>query len=297
MKNLFSLWLSLIPAYLLASNTDTLYYRGHVNVGKKVSYKYNLRFVINADNSISGYSLTDAGGLFETKTRIIGSFNKDNNSISFTENKVLRSKVDTIKGGLCYIKATLAFKKDKLFETTLTGNYTGINPKDNSTCGNGEIKLINTQKVKKVLDDANRISDFKKNEVFDSKKRQSDEIVKISDDNPRSFLFQEQDIKITVWDNGIVDGDRIAVIVNGKYLLRDYTLDSVKKTMQISLPKEVDDIAVVVFPLNEGTEPPNTATIILESLSDSYTIELRAKKNEVRKIYLARRREKKEKNN
>ena len=274
-----------------ASLKDTLYYVGNVKVSKKITYTYKLRFLVQPNNLVVGYSLSDVGGLYETKTKIVGKYDSAANTLYFEEQQILRSKVDTMKSDLCFIKATLAFKQDKMFET-LSGKFVGFNPKTSSTCGKGEIKLINTKKIKKILLDANKIDDAKDVIVFDSKDKNTPQLIKIIDIKPKSLLFKESSINITVWDNGIVDNDIISIIANGVYILKNHTLDSVPKTITVTIPNNTDDLKLAVVAVNDGSEPPNTAMVIIQSLSDKYILEIRAQKNEFRTLYLSRRREK-----
>ena len=58
--------------------------------------------------------------------------------------------------------------------------------------------------------------------------------------------------------------------------------------MELTLSdKEVDTIKIIA--LNEGTLPPNTAAIIIESPFEQYPIMTQAKLNEVRTIYLRKK--------
>lgn len=73
-------------------------------------------------------------------------------------------------------------------------------------------------------------------------------------------------ISLTVYDHGQVDGDRIDLIVNGVYILRDYTLVGYPgKTVNVTLKSGTND--VVVHALNEGTVPPNTATVEISNVT------------------------------
>jgi hypothetical protein len=126
---------------------DTLYYAGNIIVSNKLSYTYKLRFVIRPDRTLTGYSLTDSRGIYETKTKISGRYDSVQNVIYYEEHNVLRSKVDTLKNELCFVRATLVFKKNKLTET-LSGKFIGVRNGSPAPCGKGEIKLINTQRVK-----------------------------------------------------------------------------------------------------------------------------------------------------
>lgn len=273
--------------YLLSLSTtaaDTLYFVGNIKVSKKISYKYNLRFVINTGNKITGYSLSDPGGANETKTKISGTYDSLNKTISYEETSVLRSKVDMQKNDLCFVKATLKFKKTRLLET-LTGNFTGIEPGKVAPCASGEVKLINTDRYKvimKQIDERSAASDSA------TKKNIKNSTVKIVNEKGKEFLITGNTIKLTIWDNGQVDEDRISILLNGKFILENYSITSTVKILEISLSdKQIDTIKIIA--LNEGSLPPNTAAIKIESKFEEYPILTQAKLNEVRTIYLRKK--------
>src|SRR6185503_6607158 len=142
----------------IVSAADTLYFKGKIKVSKSVSYDYSLRFTISEKNQVTGYSLSDPGGPTETKTKITGTYDSVNKIISFEEKSVLRSKVDLQKNFLCFVKASLKLKKTKFLEE-LAGDFVGTEPGKTTLCATGEIKLINTDKVRVFLKQKNSIVD------------------------------------------------------------------------------------------------------------------------------------------
>ncbi len=288
-KIIFSVLILLLFFSKICAASDTLYFVGDILISKGASYKYNLRFAIDSKNQLTGYSLTDAGGPNETKTKISGTFDSLKNTISFEEKDILRSKVDLIKNDLCFVRATLRFKKNKLVET-LSGKFIGIQPGKSSSCADGEIKLINSKKAKAILstNKANQPLQSASKENKEQAKPQPADIIKVSDDKGKELPFTGTYIKFTIWDNGIVDDDIITIMINNKYILKNYTLDSTVKIIETVLTdNEVDTVKVIA--LNEGTVPPNTALIKIESKYEQYPIEVRAKLNEVRRIYLRKK--------
>ena len=73
-----------------------------------------------------------------------------------------------------------------------------------------------------------------------------------------------------------------------KYVLENYTITSEVKVIEIPLSiNEVDTLKVIA--LNEGTLPPNTAAIQIETSFEHYPILTMANVNEVRTIYLKKK--------
>ena len=70
-------------------------------------------------------------------------------------------------------------------------------------------------------------------------------------------------IKLSVWDNERVDGDRISLSLNGKWILRNYEIAKEKHSLDIELIKnQVNEL--VFFAENLGEIPPNTTAINIQ---------------------------------
>jgi hypothetical protein len=274
---------------------DTLYFAGHIKVSKKVSYKYNLRFVISKDNKIVGYSLSDPGGPNETKTKITGTFDSTKMEMNYEEKNVLRSSVDLNKNDLCFVKASLKFKKTKLVET-LAGDYSAFEPGKTEPCAKGTIKLVNTDKVRVILREMNNapkepeakptVEQPKKDKVEEIPKK--DKVVEITDAKGKEFAITGTKIRLTIWDNGKADDDRISIMLNDKYVLENYTITVAPKVIELLLTNEERNTLKIIA-LSEGTLPPNTASIKINSEVEEYPIITQAKLNEVRTIYLRKK--------
>ena len=280
----------LLLASCMAYAGDTLYFAGNIIISKKISYSYLLRFTVNKQQQLTGYSLSDAKGPNETKTKITGTFDSANNTITYEETRVLRSKVDLQKQDLNFVHATLRLKHTKLFET-LAGKFTAMQPGIAQPTGTGEIKLINTDKAKILL---TKVDDFYKRNadspsVHAGEDTAADGFIQVFNNTAMELPFTGSNIRFTIWDNGQVDGDRISILLNGHYLLQNYTLDSVAKVIETLLPPNNTADTITIVALNEGSLPPNTGTIRIESKNEQYPIEVQAKLNEVRTIYLRRR--------
>ena len=70
-------------------------------------------------------------------------------------------------------------------------------------------------------------------------------------------------LKLAVWDNERVDGDKISLSLNGRWILRDYEIVKEKNHLEIELiPNQVNQL--VFFAENLGTIPPNTSAINIQ---------------------------------
>jgi hypothetical protein len=282
----FITFLFLFSCFFKAKANDTLYFVGNIYISKSVSYKYNLRFTISNDKKVSGYSLTDPGGANETKTKITGTFDTTTKILKYEETTLLRSKVDMQKSNLCFVKATLKIKKNKFFET-LVGNFQGIEHVKNTTCATGDIKLLNTDRIKKVLKDQADKEEFKIQKKQEANAKY-DRDFKIAGKKGKEFMITGNTIKLTVWDRGAIDGDSISIQLNGKYILQNYSLTSTPKILNLDLA-DMDVNTLKIIANNEGTLPPNTAAIKIETSLEQYPILTEAKINEDRTIILRKK--------
>tara|TARA_B110000438_G_C15773694_1_gene633081 strand:- start:166 stop:1431 length:1266 start_codon:yes stop_codon:yes gene_type:complete len=70
-------------------------------------------------------------------------------------------------------------------------------------------------------------------------------------------------LKLAVWDNERVDGDKISLSLNGKWILRNYEIVKEKHNFEIELISgQVNQL--VFFAENLGTIPPNTSSINIQ---------------------------------
>jgi hypothetical protein len=254
------------------------------------AYNYNIRFTVNEDGKISGYSLSDPGGVNEVKTKITGTFDSTKKILSFTETTVLRSKVDLKKNELCFVKADLKMKKSAAFET-LSGDFVGIEPGKTEPCATGVIEIQNTKRIKaalKMVEERDSIKTLVKDYKQDRKEFKKDNSTKITDTKGKEFLVSSNKVKLTIWDKGKVDGDMITISLNGKIILEKYVLTAQTKIIELTLDN-IDINTIKIIALNEGTLPPNTAAIKIETTLEQYPILTEAKVNEERIIYLKKK--------
>ncbi len=90
-----------------------------------------------------------------------------------------------------------------------------------------------------------------------------DEFTKRENVVTKEIEIESDDLKIDVYDNGEIDGDRISLFYNGQIILSDQKLTH--KSIHIDLPvdstKEYNEITL--FAENLGLIPPNTALMVI----------------------------------
>jgi hypothetical protein len=272
---------------------DTIILIGKLKINEAQDVDYKIKFNINPSTyELIGWSLTDFNGPNENKSKIIGTFNPKKDEISFKEIEVVRSKKKLVASDFCYLSATLKLKKIKLLQS-YTGKFVGKQVGGKEICATGEIQLMDVAKAKELM--TKLISKQQELEILKANAKEEKEISKklivVSKGEAPKLEISGSTIKITIWDKGQIDGDKISVMMNNKFILENYTLDSTRKIIEVPLSMAVVDTIKIVA-LNEGKVPPNTAMIKIESQLEMYPIEVRAELNEVKNIYLQKKKQK-----
>lgn len=83
-------------------------------------------------------------------------------------------------------------------------------------------------------------------------------------------------VKFTLYDNGTYDGDTVSVIHNAQLIIfkKEVSLSPVQFSIQVNREQPVHEIIMVAE--NEGSIPPNTALLIIETNGKRYQLNLNA---------------------
>lgn len=83
--------------------------------------------------------------------------------------------------------------------------------------------------------------------------------------NLTDVTVDRRDVTITVWDHGAEDGDIITIYLNGKVLKSKLLLTNKKQSFQVKLAGGQNRFEVEA--VNEGSTPPNTATVEISNVT------------------------------
>ena len=89
----------------------------------------------------------------------------------------------------------------------------------------------------------------------------------------QTVVFKSDSLKLTLYDNGEVDGDTVSILLNGKVILSKQGLstNAINKTIYFT-PDMGDSMQLVMYAENLGTIPPNTGLLIIKDGRDRYEI-------------------------
>jgi hypothetical protein len=108
----------------------------------------------------------------------------------------------------------------------------------------------------------------------------------------RELLVESDSVRLSFYDNGVIDGDSISVFINNELVLSHQGLEAKAFNIYLHLDSTRELNEISMFAENLGKYPPNTALMIVtdgknryevflsSSLTENATVELRRKKKE-----------------
>jgi hypothetical protein len=108
-------------------------------------------------------------------------------------------------------------------------------------------------------------------------------------ENMQDLYFKNDSLVLSLYDNGIVDGDTVSVFVNGETVISKQMLKAVAIKKTIYIPSSTDTVQLILFAENLGTIPPNTGLLIVRDGDDSYQVHFSADLQTNASITLKRR--------
>ena len=101
----------------------------------------------------------------------------------------------------------------------------------------------------------------------------SEDLAKRKIETIRTVNFKSDSLTLTLYDNGVVDGDTVTIILNGKVIMPKQGLSTraITKTIYIT-PELGDSLQLIMYAENLGSIPPNTGLLIIQDGEERYQI-------------------------
>jgi hypothetical protein len=88
----------------------------------------------------------------------------------------------------------------------------------------------------------------------------------------RNIPFESDSLQITLYDNGVVDGDTVSIFMNNALIFPRVGLSDKPFTRTVSTKGYPDSILLVMFADNLGSIPPNTGLMIIYDGKKRYEV-------------------------
>ena len=272
MKQFLKLLLvSLFTSYCFGQKTSK--FMGVLKVQDSMVITYKLEFS-ESNGKISGYSLTDFGGPHETKSKIIGEYNKDKKLLSFKEAEIIYTKSPVSLQDFDFCNVHLPPTRYKLGSEKLMAKFKG-RFSDGTECIDGEIAMNSVRKIDKRVtkftkrvQKSRRVSDSLKEKLRTTKLIDTLNLNVLKKNEITTVITTSPKVKIYVYDGGQIDDDVISILKDNKKLLRNYKITKAKQVVEI--PIDSDKVKLKILAESVGTIGSNTA--IIEIIDGDKTI-------------------------
>lgn len=109
-------------------------------------------------------------------------------------------------------------------------------------------------------------------------------------DVAEEFELDADSVRISLYDNGEVDGDSISVFLNKKLIVTHQRLSTRAIRFTLPLDSLQDYLELIMFAENLGTIPPNTALMVVEAGDKTYQVRITSTLEKSGSVRLKRKR-------
>jgi len=209
-------------------------------------------------------------GPFHTRTRDLRAGDEDLSTGTITLQKQNRqaqtrliSKLDSLK-----LSNTLAFSNPEAIIKEKP--IVAVSEKEAPAVAGNPVKDLKAVKVQQQVGFENTASTIPNNQKTIGA---AAEIALRKTEAIRTIDFKSDSLVLVLYDNGIVDGDTVSVVLNDEVIIpkQGLTEQAYRKVIKIP-PSMGDSLQLVIYAENLGSIPPNSGLLIIEDGSDRYEV-------------------------
>jgi hypothetical protein len=107
----------------------------------------------------------------------------------------------------------------------------------------------------------------------------------------QNVFFKSDSLVLKLYDHGVIDGDTVSVVLNGKVIAPRQRLTGKPVMSVIHITPELgDSLLLVMYAESLGSIPPNTGVLVVQDGDDRYEIRFQGTKQKSSAILLTRKR-------
>lgn len=88
----------------------------------------------------------------------------------------------------------------------------------------------------------------------------------------KTLDVESDSVRLEFYDNGAIDGDSISVFFNGKLIVANLMLTDKPQGFTLAIDRSLARNEIVMYAENLGTEPPNTALMVVKDGKNQYEV-------------------------
>jgi len=276
MKYYFLFWVSMLWAGTVAAQVAVVKMSGTLLMATGEEFPYKID-AIDSNGVLKGYAYTYSSP-DQTKVSISGKIDKQQRKLTFKEVEILESHDVQTKAFMCLIHASLEYKQG-----VLSGPVTS-RESDNTACTPGTLTFRATNEINELFAShdkydmvvtmgGNREQPKPKVEPQAATTVPEGPMVtdRVTSGVEKTYDWYTDTLVIDVWDGGNFDGDMVTIEFDGNPVLKRFVIDKPKKRIRVPITDNgVHTLAIIAD--NEGSDPPNTASMLLTDGDRKYSI-------------------------
>ncbi len=193
------------------------------------------------------------------KMSFTGRYNPQTHRLVIIENEVIQADIPG-ECEACIKTYDLNYSKNGEQEE-LNGDWKGIYSSKRLVCPPGQIRLKRATSSDFPIDIDQSDTLIALQKTLHLQPRQPTLV--------KTIILHAADVKIDLYDDGVIDGDSVTVFINNKLLVYHQMLTDRPLTIHFNAFPNIE-YELVMYADNLGTIPPNTALLMVTSGSDKY---------------------------
>jgi len=239
--------------------------------GEELPYRLTLEIT---GQQVKGVSVTTQEGK-ELKAKVKGLINKEKKVMVLSETGPIGKLSDSLE--MCFFNSILKWKT-KHGKYIMSGAFVGKDKKNNP-CSQGKVVL------EALIADCAALKEDTIAAAKDTVAAGDDQ--QVTEGRDKHIEWGSATCILEIWDFGIVDGDIVTIMVDGKEVLANYTLTAEKKRIYIAVSGKTTTITVLA--VDEGLNSPNTSRVVLTDGDMQHSLTTYNKKGKKANIVLTKK--------
>jgi hypothetical protein len=279
-----------LQGYCQTQNTYKL--KGFVGIQGGESFIYELHLSDSLGDFLRGKATTsmeDAPNNY-VQANVVAKLDKDKRTLYILEKEITANSGFRSRAIICLVESNLVFEES---EGKLSGPLATHTSGNGASCAKGTITFLNKEEINPLFyKTTQQQKEEPKQEpivqkpkidpskpakiIYDTLQKAAPFVPKklvedITEGTDKTFIWKTDTVVLELWDGNTVDGDKVTIQYNGTDVLKDFMLSATRK--KIALPIGGNELNIItIIAGSEGSEPPNTANLLLHDGDIEYPV-------------------------
>lgn len=252
------------------AKAEEVFVFGSLKINKENSVPFGLELDISKQGKVSGFSITYAGSVDETRARVIGYYDKKTKVLSFKEVSLASDREQSSHKEIiyCFLSAHLQHKIID-GQNVYQGLFTSQQENSKTPCSTGSIDVFDQNNhiqnifaphTKTILEKEYALAPLNVDSIQEDTTRKV-----ITPYQSRRIDWLSEQVFLEISDDGEYDGDRVLITLNDKAIAPAFTLSPISRKYSLLLQSGKNTLNIKA--MNNGRTVPNSARLLLQDAS------------------------------